>query len=141
MAPTASPVYQGGQSVTGLPTSYTRPAVNLDIGSLFRPNPIAQALFNYVFNEEDNECPNNLPDFDFESPANHPIGQDGLKWPWHGKQPQGGKFGGYKNPNGPESIHPDLDHGEPIGPHWDFNDRKGPGWRIYPNGGVKKKGK
>ena len=73
MAPTASPVYQGGQSVTGLPTSYTRP---LDIGSLFRPNPIAQALFNYAFNEEDNDCPNNLPDFDFdfESPANHPIG-------------------------------------------------------------------
>ena len=57
LAPTASPVYQGGQSVTGLPTSYTQPAHTLDIGSLFRPNPIAKALFNYVFNEEAENCP------------------------------------------------------------------------------------
>ena len=57
MAPTASPVYQGGESVTGLPTSYTRPAHTLDIGSLFRPNPIAKALFNYAFNEALSDCP------------------------------------------------------------------------------------
>jgi hypothetical protein len=50
--------------------------------------------------------------------------------------PQGGDKGGYKNPNGPESLHPDLDHGGDIGPHWDFNDRNGPGYRIGPDGTI-----
>ncbi|MEI8592713.1 RHS repeat-associated core domain-containing protein [Photobacterium sp. Hal280] len=98
-----------------------------------------------VYNNEEgstgdsNVCP--IPDFDFDDPTKSPIGEDGEEWVWKGKEPQGGPYGGYKNPNGPESLHPDpdLDHGEPVGPHWDLNDRKGPGWRIYPDGTVKPK--
>ncbi|MEW4368192.1 RHS repeat-associated core domain-containing protein [Aliikangiella sp. GXAS 306] len=95
-------------------------------------------------NEEagDESCskPGNVPEFDFDNPGQNPIGQDGAEWPWHGQPPQGGERGGYKNPNGPESIHPDLNHAPPVGPHWDFNDRKGPGWRINPDGTIKPKG-
>ncbi|GEM_PF-504202 len=80
------------------------------------------------------QCPGNVPDFDFGDPTKPPVGQDGAEWDWRGQPPVGGPKGGWKNPNGPESIHPDLGHGEPIGPHWDFNDRNGPGWRIGPDG-------
>jgi hypothetical protein len=65
-----------------------------------------------------------------------PVDNNGNKWPWKGQQPQVGDKGGYKNPNGPESMHPDLDHGGDIGPHWDFNDRNGPGYRIGPDGTI-----
>ncbi|WP_131668267.1 RHS repeat-associated core domain-containing protein [Psychrobacter pygoscelis] len=93
---------------------------------------------------EGETCPLNLPDkipdFDFNDPRQTPIGADGQSWPWHGKPPQGGDKGGYKNPNGNESIHPDLDHPAPIGPHWDFNDRgKGNGYRIAPDGTINPK--
>jgi len=42
-------------------------------------------------------------------------------WVWRGKPlPDGG----YVNPEDPgESVHPDLDHGGEIGPHWDWNRR------------------
>ncbi len=57
---------------------------------------------------------------------------------WKGKGPQGSKQGNYYNPNGKQSLHPDLDHPPDIGPHWDYN-YKGSGtkgWRVFPNGEV-----
>lgn len=34
-----------------------------------------------------------------------------------------------------ESLHPDLDHQPPIGPHWDYTGPKFPGGaRLYPDG-------
>lgn len=80
--------------------------------------------------------PDKIPDFDFGDPTKPPVGADGAEWPWKGQPPQGGDKGGYKNPNGPESLHPDLDHGGDVGSHWDYNDRKGPGYRIGPDGTV-----
>jgi len=82
------------------------------------------------------DLPENIPDFDFDKPGQCPVDKNGNQWPWKGKPPQGGDKGGYKNPNGPESLHPDLDHGGDIGPHWDFNDRNGPGYRIGPDGTI-----
>ena len=43
-----------------------------------------------------------------------------------------------KTPNicGSVDHYTDLDHGGDIGPHWDFNDRKGPGYRIGPDGTI-----
>jgi hypothetical protein len=92
--------------------------------------------------EEDNgqdipiDLPDKIPEFDFNNPGQCPIDKNGNQWPWKGKLPQGGDKGGYKNPNGPQSLHPDLDHGGDIGPHWDFNDRTGPGYRIGPDGTI-----
>ncbi len=38
----------------------------------------------------------------------------------------------YKNPTGKDSWHPDLNHPDKIGPHWDYNDGLGHKWRVYP---------
>jgi RHS repeat-associated protein len=106
---------------------------------------IADKIGNAIFNEGKDgpsvpiDLPDKIPDFDFDKPDQCPVDNKGNTWPWKGKPPQGGDKGGYKNPNGPESIHPDLGHGGDIGPHWDFNDRNGPGYRIYPDGTIRPK--
>ena len=75
-----------------------------------------------------------IPDFDFDDPTKPPVGPDGAEWPWvEGKKPG---TGGFKNPNGPESLSPDVNHPDPIGPHWDYNDRKSDGYRIFPDGTI-----
>jgi hypothetical protein len=70
------------------------------------------------------------------------LGNDGSKNPgvgfeWKGKGPPGSAQGQWVR--GPkdtqESLHPDLYHPEPVGPHWDY---EGPGFpkgaRIYSDG-------
>jgi len=52
---------------------------------------------------------------------------------WKGKGEQGSKEGGYANPNGIDSWHPDLNHPDGIKPHWDYNDGMGRKWRVFPN--------
>ena len=74
------------------------------------------------------------PDVDY--PGDDPTkAPDGYKWT--GKDSQGGKRGGYKNPNGKDSWHPDLDHPDGVDPHWDYNDENGHKWRIFPDGSKK----
>lgn len=46
-------------------------------------------------------------------------------WPgddfeWRGQLPIGGDKGALVNPNTGDSLHPDLNHPMPIGPHWDW---------------------
>jgi RHS repeat-associated protein len=69
---------------------------------------------------------------DFNDPAN-PPGDD---WEWRGPDAPGGPNGGWYNPETGETLHPDLDHGPPQGPHWDWIDPLGNGWRIGPDGTV-----
>ncbi len=57
-------------------------------------------------------------------------------WSWRGPDQAGGKRGAWVSPDGSESLHPDLDHPAPQGPHWDWNDSSGGRWRIYPDGTV-----
>ena len=75
------------------------------------------------------------------------IKRSGIKYPgnnpqktpkgfeWRGKPgyPQGTK-GSYYNPKTKESLHPDLDHPAPYGPHWDYIDPNGKKWRLFPDG-------
>lgn len=87
-------------------------------------------------------APGEIPTVDWSDPSRPPKGSDGKEWEWRGKSPQGGAKGGYVNPANPDqSVHPDLDHGAPVGPHWDFTDRgRAPsGWRVFPDGTVKPK--
>lgn len=63
-----------------------------------------------------------------DNPAEAPDGYE-----WKGPDEQGGKRGGYKNPNGKDSWHPDLDHPDGIPPHWDYNDGFGHKWRVFPD--------
>ena len=62
-----------------------------------------------------------------DDPAKAPDGYE-----WRGPDEQGGKRGGYSNPNGKDSWHPDLDHPDGVDPHWDYNDGLGHKWRVYP---------
>ena len=74
---------------------------------------------------------------DVTYPGNDPQkAPDGYEW--KGKGEQGEKGGNYYNKDTGESLGPDLDHPDPIGPHWDYNYRGSgvKGWRIFPNGEV-----
>jgi len=78
-----------------------------------------------------------LPDFEFDDPSKPPVSANGKGWVWKGPDSPGGERGAWVNPDNPkESLHPDLDHGDPIGPHWDFNDRKSRGSRVHEDGKV-----
>jgi hypothetical protein len=81
-----------------------------------------------------------LPEFDHSDPTKAPKNQDGTEWNWHGPDDPGGERGAYVNPGDPDqSLHPDLDHGGDIGPHWDLTDRNVGSWRIYPDGRIEPK--
>lgn len=60
-----------------------------------------------------------------------PPGED---WEWRGPADKGSWY----NPKTGESLHPDLDHPAPVGPHWDYNFKGSgsEGWRIYPDGSI-----
>ena len=68
-------------------------------------------------------------------PAN-PDEAPGEGWEWRGKGPPGSKEGSWYNPETGESLHPDLGHPPPVGPHWDWKDPSGQTWRIPPGGGA-----
>lgn len=77
---------------------------------------------------------NSIPEF----PGNDPAKSPGDGWEWRGKgEPSTGK-GSWYNPKTGETLHPDLNHQPPLGPHWDWS-YKGSGtegWRIYPDGNI-----
>jgi len=51
---------------------------------------------------------------------------------WRGKGLPESMQGNWYDPQTQESFHPDLDHGPPIGPHWDYKGPLGEA-RIYPD--------
>jgi RHS repeat-associated protein len=75
-------------------------------------------------------------------PGNDPTVPPGPGWEWRGNGPPSSGQGSWVNPQTGESLHPDLAHPEPIGPHWDHTKGKGDkGRRIKPDGTVEEKGK
>jgi hypothetical protein len=50
-----------------------------------------------------------------------------------GSQP-GDRYGNWHNPKTDESLHPDMDHRPPIGPHWDYYTPDGEKYRRFPDG-------
>jgi RHS repeat-associated protein len=60
----------------------------------------------------------------------------GPGWEWRPKgSPVGGEGGGWFKPGPRETLHPDLGSIE-HGPHWDWIDPRGHGWRIFPGGRI-----
>ncbi len=59
---------------------------------------------------------------------------------WNRGEP-GSKEGGWYNPKTKETMHPDLEHSEPYGSHWDYKHPDGwkRGYRIYPDGTFERK--
>jgi len=68
-----------------------------------------------------------------------PTKSPGKNWEWRGKGAVGSSEGSWYNPITNESLHPDLDHQNPIGPHWDYTDPTGKAWRCFPDGTYKPK--
>ncbi len=104
--------------------SHPKYAVFLDIFD----NPVSILL------SSGKNSPKPSDDPDFNDPANPP----GPDWEWKGNGPVGSEQGNWYNKNTGESLHPNLNHRAPIGPHYDYHRRgeKGPGWRVYPGGLV-----
>ena len=73
-------------------------------------------------------------------------GWDGTKSPgpgfeWRGTGPVESGKGSWFNPKTGEKLSPDLEHGPPIGPHWDFKYPGGwrKGYRLFPDGSFEQK--
>lgn len=74
-------------------------------------------------------------DSDNSTPIPPPLPADpseapGEGWDWRGNGPPGSDDGAWYNPNTGESLHPDLNHPDPIGPHWDWIDPNGKKHRL-----------
>ena len=64
------------------------------------------------------------------------VAPDGFDWRGKPGSSPGDKEGSFYNEETGEVLRPDLDHPEPVGPHWDFKDADGDWHRIYPDGTV-----
>ena len=72
-------------------------------------------------------------------PGDDPTKAPGEGWEWRGKGPVGSSRGSWYNPGTDESLHPDLNHPDPIGPHWDVVDPDGKEFRWFPDGRIEPK--
>jgi hypothetical protein len=72
---------------------------------------------------------------------NNPAESPGEGWEWRGnpEAPVGSDQGAWVNPETGETLHPDLGHGEPIGPHFDYKAPDGSEYRIFPDGRIEPK--
>ena len=72
-------------------------------------------------------------------PGNDNSKSPGKGFEWRGKSsPSEGK-GNWYNPKTGERWNSDLNHGDPIGPHWDYTDSSGNKYRVFPDGRVERK--
>jgi hypothetical protein len=69
-------------------------------------------------------------------PGNDPTVSPGEGFEWRGNGTPDSGQGNWYNPTTGEKFNPDLGHGAPIGPHWDYNFTGSghDGWRIFPDG-------
>ncbi|MCA1709568.1 MAG: hypothetical protein LC808_42340 [Actinobacteria bacterium] len=65
-----------------------------------------------------------------------PTRAPGEGWEWRGNGPPSSGQGNWHNPRTGESLHPDLGHSDPIGPHYDYKDPSGTSYRVFPDGRV-----
>jgi hypothetical protein len=76
----------------------------------------------------------NVEDCSYPLP-NSPNIPPGEGWEWRGSgSPESGK-GNYWNPGTGQSLHPDLNHPEPKGPHWGLQNPDGTKWDWFPDKG------
>jgi RHS repeat-associated protein len=96
---------------------------------------VAGWLFGWVFAGAD-ESPPGPSDLEVKGHArpcfDDPTVSPGPDWEWRGP----GDKGSWYNPKTGESLHPDLDHPGPIGPHYDYRAPNGDWYRWYPDGSV-----
>lgn len=77
-----------------------------------------------------------IPDFPGWDPSKSP----GKGYEWRGRGEPCSKTGNWFNPETGEWMHSDLDHPDPIKPHWDYGKRGESGsYRIFPDGSYEVK--
>ena len=77
---------------------------------------------------------NNSP---IKYPGNDPTKCDIPGFEWRGSGDIGSGKGNFVNMQTGEWLHPDLNHGPPIGPHWDYGVRGNPQtFRIFPDNTI-----
>ncbi|HEX3174293.1 MAG TPA: RHS repeat-associated core domain-containing protein, partial [Solirubrobacterales bacterium] len=106
------------------------------LGHLTISKSLAAKLAAEANGNQEAACePSEMPNFEDSSQP------PGPGWEWRGNGPPGSKEGAWHNPETGESLHPDLEHGGSIGPHYDYQPwRNGPKSRVYPDGRVIPKG-
>lgn len=77
-------------------------------------------------------APTDIASPSFEDPTISP----GAGWVWVGNGPVGSAQGNWYNSEHDSSLHPDLAHPPPIGPHYDFKDWLGRWFRWFPDGSI-----
>jgi Bacterial toxin 37/PrsW family intramembrane metalloprotease len=65
-----------------------------------------------------------------------PSAAPGPGWEWRGSGPPGSERGAWYNPATRETLHPDLDHPGPIGPHYDWRSPDGYFYRVFQDGRI-----
>jgi RHS repeat-associated protein len=125
----------GGESAIALTVSAEAATAATD--AAIASGGIAGALDFMMQNTNDgnngSDCPPKLgAKPNFTNPAESP----GPGWEWRGTGDPGSANGSWYNPNSGESLHPDLGHPDPIGPHYDWKGPDGTTYRVYPDGTV-----
>ena len=70
-------------------------------------------------------------------PGNDPAKCNIPDFEWRGSGTPASGRGNFVNMKTGEWLHPDLNHGPPIGPHWDYGVRgSSQTFRIFPNGNI-----
>jgi RHS repeat-associated protein len=85
---------------------------------------LGDAIFNQEADAEGEACP--------VTPPHDPAVPPGEGWEWRGNGPPGSDEGAWYHPDTGASLHPDFSHPPPIGPHYDYQSRGGPKWRVQP---------
>jgi hypothetical protein len=63
----------------------------------------------------------------------------GPGYQWRGKGGPGSGKGSWYNPSSGESLHPDLNHPAPVGPHYDYTAPNGDQYRLFPDNSIQPK--
>ncbi|HZV34717.1 MAG TPA: RHS repeat-associated core domain-containing protein [Verrucomicrobiae bacterium] len=93
-----------------------------------------------LIREQQKNCERKLPPKP-KWPGNDPkIAPPGFNWKGKPGSNPGDPEGAYYNPDTGESLKPDLDHPDPIPPHWDYVAPDANQYRIFPDGSVVPKG-
>ena len=133
-----------------LPLIFATPFLEVILGAIAAAAPyilvaVAVVLVIYIAIEvveliEDNtktddDLTEEPPSLDY--PGNDPNKSPGEGFEWRGKGDPASGNGSWYNRETGEHYYPDPNHGEPIGPHWDYwKDGSPRGWRIFPDGNV-----
>lgn len=80
-----------------------------------------------------------IPQPSFPYPSN-PALPPAPGFQWRGNGPAGSSRGNWYDPTTGESLHPDLNHPDPVGPHWDWKAPDGVWYRWFPDGTIQPKG-